>query len=618
MDNSKNININFFSKIKIIFKKYWEILIIIFIAFLFFIFSSSYNFYFQKNNFVKWNSPDETANYNFTKLYAQNKELSFIEDDNIIGGDIIRPRSFRSDYGVMKPMSFLGLMLVYGSISSWFCFDIIPFLTPFFASVGILFYYLFLRNIFGRSNAFLSSIILASFPVYFYYTARSMFHNVLFIVFLLISLLCIIFLKKIIFQKNKYIFLINIFLIFLSGYFLGLAIITRTSELIWIIPLYVILGIFNLRNIGLKIFIFFISIFLALLPVFKWNYVLYSSFYKGGYPEMNDSIVNITQASGELVKSVVNNSKVNFLKEKAEVIKENIFHFGFSPRKSLKMFYYYFIDMFYYIFWPTVFGLILFFNEVSRWKKKYWLYLFSLLFISLILIFYYGSWEFHDNPDFSKHTIGNSYTRYWLPIYLGFLPFFSFFIIQFTSGFVNLIYLKIKNLRNNFYKFFKKNKKFFLYFISKCSFVFHCRKIFIIWGLRILIIFVVTLLSIDFILFGSDEGLVYAFNKRDLLFHEYQKVLDITEKNSIIITQYHDKLFFPERKVILGKFDNNEINNIYRKLISEKIPLYYYSFSLPKKDYEYLNKRKLKEFNLQIKFVEKININFSLYELIKL
>ena len=83
---------------------------------LFFIAVSSFNFYTQDANFVKWLSPDETANYILTKLYGQEGQLSIYEKYNLYVDDVMRPRSFRSDYGSIKPVSFLGIILVFGSI----------------------------------------------------------------------------------------------------------------------------------------------------------------------------------------------------------------------------------------------------------------------------------------------------------------------------------------------------------------------------------------------------------------------------------------------------------------------------------------------------------------------
>ena len=169
-------------------KKNLSIIIVILLAIVFFIGTSSFNYFAQNNDFIKFSSPDETSNYIFTKLYAQTNNLSIYEKYNLYAKDIIHPRSVRSDFGVLKPVSFLGIILIYGKIASLFSYKIIPYLTPFFAGIGIIFYFLLIKKIFNKKNALISAFILACFPVYIFYTARSMFHNVIFVVFLIIAI----------------------------------------------------------------------------------------------------------------------------------------------------------------------------------------------------------------------------------------------------------------------------------------------------------------------------------------------------------------------------------------------------------------------------------------------
>jgi hypothetical protein len=116
-------------------------------------------------------------------------------------------------------------------------------------------------------------------------------------------------------------------------------------------------------------------------------------------------------------------------------------------------------------------------------------------------------------------------------------------------------------------------------------------------------------------LIGSAEGLVFTLDRHHLNKIELKKILEITEDNSVIVTQYHDKLFFPERKVIVGLFNRDNMIEKYSVLAS-KIPLYYYNFHFPDKDFNYLNERRLVDYNLEIKLVERVNRDFSLYKLL--
>jgi hypothetical protein len=577
-------------KIKKYIKKYWRWLILIILAVCFFIGTASYNYISQKDGFVKWASPDETANYTFAKLYGQENELRIFEKYNLYAGDIIHPRSMRSDSGKLKPVSFLGMILIFGKIVSWTSYKILPFLTPIAAGVGILFFYLLIKKIFGRRNAFISAFLLASFPVYIYYSTRSMFHNVLFIDLLIIGLYFAVLMIKSRRAKNikerywmpftitgiRHISWHKLVYASLAGGFIGLAIITRTSELLWIMPMLIILWLFNIKKVGfIKLILFLSFLVLSIIPVFYWNQILYGSPANGGYTEMNQSITNIAVASTDIIRGTAV-GELSYHKALLTKIKDNLFYFGFHPRQSLKMFYYYFTKMFYWLFWPAVFGFLLFLRKAKKWKRKHWAYLISYFVISLILIFYYGSWEFHDNPDPDSFTIGNSYTRYWLPIYIGALPFISFFIIKLT-------------------RLLKK-------------------KIYITSG-RTAIIALAFIVSTQFVLFGSEEGLAFSMDKHKQARYEYEKVLELTESNSVIITQYHDKLFFPERKVIVGLFNDDKMVARYAGLTNH-LPVYYYNFTLPERDVKYLNNIRLSEFGLEIKKVKQVTGDFTLYRLV--
>ena len=94
---------------------------------LFFILSSILPFWQRQQGFVKFFSPDENANYVFSKLYSENRELSIFEKYNLVAQDLIHPRSYVSWQGVMKPVSFLGIILIYGQMARFLGSGLIPF-----------------------------------------------------------------------------------------------------------------------------------------------------------------------------------------------------------------------------------------------------------------------------------------------------------------------------------------------------------------------------------------------------------------------------------------------------------------------------------------------------------
>ncbi len=586
--------------VKLFKKNYWDYWFVLLIAILFFSAVSSFNYftqYFDPQNsskeFVKWLSPDETANYIFTKLYAQERRLTIFEKYNLYANDIMHPRSFRSDFGVLKPVSFLGIILIFGKIASLFSYKIIPFLTPLFASIGLFFYYLLVKEFFGRFNALLSVFILSFFPVYIYYSARSMFHNVLFVVLLVAGFYFLVIANK---KRSKvkiyktYIDIKKYIITAFAGLFIGLAVIVRASELFWLAPILLFIWFLNIRKINiLQIVIFLSFVFLALLPVMRYNQILYGRPYYGGYTKMNYSLDNIKKASSELIK-VNTNFSISKRVDLIYKIKNSLFPFGIDLNKSFRMFRYYFIDMFPSLFWASIFGLVIFLKNPFKLQKKHFVFLLTCLFFSYLLILYYGSWDFHDNPDYSQHTIGNSYTRYWLPIYLGAIPFTSLFLEHITKKIRKIFSCQHNPFRN------KLSPK-----LLAAAFL----------------IAIVSLISFDFVTFvlwGSDEGLIYSAQKQIEAKEEFEKVMNLTENNAVIITFYHDKLFFPQRKVVVGLFDDKNMVAQYA-VLAKYLPVYYYNFNLPLDAINYLNNRRLDEVGLQIKKISRINYDFTLYKL---
>lgn len=589
--------------------KYWYFFVIAAVAAVFFIATAGYNSYVHEYHnpsagqpdFVKWSSPDETANYIFSKLYGQTGQLVVQEDYNLYVQDIMHPRSFRSDHGTMKPVSFLGLPLIYGWLTSFTDYALIPLFTPFFASLGIIVYYLLVKEWLGKQAALLSSVLLAGFPVYIYYTARSMFHNVLFVVLLLAGLLFLLyglkyarqasgFFDKKIWQKNYISWLFT----GLAGLAIGASLSVRTSEAIWVAPVLFLVWIFNIRKWGvLKPVLVVCFILLGLMPMFYWNQVLYGNFYFGGYAEMNSSLLELGKSGGELAITTISGS-FGQIRQILSGVLDKIFYFGFHPRDSLAMFQAYFVSMFPWLFWPGVAGLALYYSRLRERTRYDWLFLLSLIVAGSILVLYYGSWNFHDNPDVTQATIGNSYTRYWLPIYLAFMPFAVYGALKLSNWLWDLVNMMRKHIQ----------------VMSGVK----LRRSTFIWGMVSLLVLGYLFFSVPFVLYGSEEGLVYTAQRHKLMQPEWQKILNATEGNSVIITTYHDKLLFPQRKVIVGLFDDKNMIHFYRQAVL-KLPVYYYNFTLPPKDFEYLNNRRLKESGLQIKKVKKITSDFTLYRI---
>ncbi len=586
------------NKMRKLWRKYWRAAVLIILAVGFAVGTAAFNFRTQDRDFVKWASPDETANYVFAKLYGQEDKLTIFEKYNLYTDNIMHPRSFRSDAGYLKPVSFLGIILIYGKIASVFGYRVIPYLTPVFAGLGLIIYYLLIKKIFGRKNAFISVFLLAALPPFVYYSARSMFHNVLFLVLFMGGLYCALLMSGEKDRRRKFSFKLKwsefdwrgLSCAAAGGGLTGMAIITRASELIWIGPLFLFLWIAYFRRVDLaKIFVFLSFLFLSVLPALYWNQVLYGSYFFGGYNEMNKTITELAGAGRDIVTTTVK-GQFSFYGDLFAIIKNNIFYFGLHPRQSSGMFYHYFILMFPWLFWSALLGLVILLRRGRRLKKKYAVYLSGYFLTALILVLYYGSWNFHDNPDAGSFTIGNSYTRYWLPVYLGAIPLASYFFSKLSRALTDL--LRRAKARLNCGRKFLRN------------------------AILTVIVGAVFSVSTPFVLGNSEESLLPLARRQTDANRELEKILGMTESNAAIITLYHDKLLFPERKVIVGLFDDTAMVARYAKLAG-LLPVYYYNFTFSPADLDYLNNRRLAEAGLRIKKIEKITPDFTLYRLYK-
>jgi hypothetical protein len=490
---------------------------------------------------MRFNSPDETANYFFTKKFAQTGEIFYFEDQNLRADDVIHPRSTKSISGKVVPTSFLGLIIFYGFVAKILGIFIIPFLTPLLAVVGVLFFYLFVKNIFDESIAYLSSILLFFFPAYWYYSSKVMYHNVAFLVFLIIAFyfLSLQFKEGGRGKKSS---------LFFSGLFFGLALSFRLSEIIWIFFILLVVYFYYFKKISYKkIVILALGLLLPLSLMLFYNNILYSSPFSSGY---SGSVNN--EGSG-----------TSFLVD----IYNTILPFGFNFKAIVKNFINYFLSFFWFFSIPAIIGFFIILKDNINKRKK--VYLISYFILAIWLLVYYGSWQIRDNISLSSVTIGNSYIRYWLPMYIFALPF------------VAIVFFKVASIN------FLKNK--IVYFLTAFFIV----------------------ISFNIVVVKGEESILRVRNnvldyKKDAL-----NIYNITEDNSIILSRYEDKVFFPERRVVFFNPNNYGAFEGLVKIMDEN-RIYFYDKFIPQKDIDYINNKKIKHLNIEV-----IKLDGYLYEIVR-
>ncbi len=484
---------------------------------------------------AKFTSPDEAVNYAFILKFAETGELKITEPLNEIAEGLITPRNATAVGNDIVPASFLGIVLIYGFLAKIFGSSIIIYLTPIFSIIGVIFFYLLIKEIFSRQIAFISSLLLFILPPFWYYSARGMFHNVLYINFLIIGLYFLLrCINKVNFSKKA------IIQIILSGVFVGLALITRTSEIVWVILCITAVIYFSKKIKWQHAIMLFCIIGITFIPIFFYNNQLFGSPLSFGYTQTLMEANN-----GE----IINNSIIN------KVIKL-VFPFGFDIERTGLAIYQYLILMFPWISILLLVGIIWFLKSIIFNKiadifpelKKYYvkisnlekLYFGLYLFVVIWLILYYGSYLFYEYYDRSEIILGSSYLRYWMPIFIFGLPILVTAI------------LKIGNIFDSL-----RIKKFVIVFLVVGISIFSVNKV---------------LADPLQSLFQIKKHIGNSASKANLIFSK-------TEPDSVIVSGFADKILFPERRVIVSlPSDKKERDDLVQGLL-DKTNIYYFHSS---------------------------------------
>lgn len=213
------------------------------------------------------------------------------------------------------------------------------------------------------------------------------------------------------------------------------------------------------------------------------------------------------------------------------LLKALLLPFGFHPRTILHNVRAYFWDLF--GFWTILagMGIIWFFLKSKKTFNTKYLILF--LSLSLYLLIFYGSWSFFDNL-LRQPSIGTSYVRYFLPIYIFSLPL--------IAGLLVWLWQRGRILKLGA-------------------------------AVLVLVLFLTSAAEV----FAPLEGLA-SVKKTIQTYQSWQvEVYSRVEPGAVIVTRYGDKYLFPGRKVITG-WETPEQAKAIKNLIAKDIPVYLYDF----------------------------------------
>lgn len=471
--------------------------------------------------------PDEVANYFWVKQYAQTGELAIFEPLNLVAKNQIHPRSFnvRSD-GSLVPGSFLGLILFYGTLAKIFGVKAIIYFTPVLALLGVLAFFGISKIIFNEKIALLSAILMLIHPAWWYYSITSMLPNVVFVSLLLLG---IYFLLR---GTGK----LRLWQIVASAFFTGLAVSIRPTEIVWVGVVYLIIIIYLRERLKITRLVLFLGLaFLMVLPSIYEQQILYGDFFSSGYSQLYQDQSVVCQA--------------------CQIVKSLILPFGFNPRLMVYNFWNHYLARLWWLSLLIILGLVAYFTQSGRQKIEVFGYTLLSLFLFTWLVVYYGSWQFDDLLTVNLNTLGLSYVRYWLPLYVLALPFIAISLLWLTSFF--------------------KNR----------------------WQNIAIIILILALFyqSADLVLRKKPDSILPVRTRIAGYKEIAAEVIKLTGPDSVIVTVRKDKLFFPDRRVI-HTFQalslNSELADTLLNLV-EVAPTYYYALG-PEPTLELENGLKLK------------------------
>lgn len=489
-------------------------------------------FLFQHKLYI---SPDETSNAFFVKSFAKNKTFQVEDKSNQLFDQAIHPRSIKVFENNLVPGSFTGLPFLYGIIVFIFGNWLLPFITPIIAVIAIFCWNKLLQKWFSKEVAFVGTVVSLFHPALWYYSVRGLMHNVLFVSLLIVSIY--IFFERPIgyhLQRCKdrigrlHKWQKNIDLVFV-GALLALTLFVRLSETYWVLALIILFVAVEWKKIKIKgLVIFVLAFVLSTIPFLLINNATYGSPFLTGY--------NLPQVS-----SLVQQDEV------MGVTSSIIFPFGIHLKTATNHIVDYAISLFWWLSILAVLGLPIFLSQKKN-KRNHRNYFYVFFALSIWLGFWYGSWTFFDNPDKSQITIANSYIRYWLPIFIMSTPFIASTIIWVSN----------------------KTKTAF----AKKSVI------------ATFLIFIIGM-SINIVFFTGQDSLKNVSTVLSESAEIKKDILSITEPKSIIIVDRADKLFFPDRRVIVPL--RSERTFLLMPEIVKTVPLYYYGITFPQIDLDYLN-----------------------------
>ena len=457
-----------------------------------------------------FNSPDETANATFASTFARHGDLELREPLNLEFDGIVHPRAVAVVGDRLVPGSFIGLPVLYGLIGRLVGESVIVFLTPLVAALVLLGLWWLYRGVFGASAAAVAVVLVAAFPGWWTYAARSMFHNVLFVSLLAAAV--------VLWWRWLARAVSPPWLGVAAAVVTALALWVRPSESVWVLPaLAAIIATIpqqRPRRDWWWVAMAFVVTAVLLLAVSWWTH---GNPLGSGYALPGASVAAAPAQGTAAV----------------------LLPFGFHPRRAFNRLVDYTLGLFPWLLWPALVGWLL---SLGRWHvlpRVQRRYLVLTTAIGAYLALYYGSWQFSDHLDPTAVTLGTSYIRYWLPLYLLALPYAAL------------------SAQLALQRWGQRSRR----------------------GALALLVALATVTSAQVTLRGGDESLTAVAARIGEYYDQRAAVLRRVEPNAVVVTERHDKVFFPTLAVVSDVRSPARLAALAR--LATRRPLYYYTWLAP-------------------------------------
>lgn len=504
-------------------------------------------------------SPDENAALVFAERWARTGSFRLPEMLNFDFAGLLHPRSALGWGVAIVPSSFLGFLVLTGSVGALLNASTMYFVTPLLAVLAIVAWRQIVLRVFGDEVlANLAAFFLLIHPAFWYYSGRVMMHNVAFVAFLIFALW---FAVK---EKRQ---------LFLAGLCLGLAIFIRTSELTWILPLVAMLLVTYQSTLDKKWtqgLAFAMGLGLVLSVMLFQNDATYGNPFTFGYTAQFEypPAVATQFEPASLTPPPTEPAEPATATPSAPTTSSSVLlPFGFHEMNIWRNVSNYLVLLYPWMTVAMIAGAILLLvNKEDRTRRTWQVAIAMSVVASIVLVLVYGSWWTVDNPDPKIISLGNSHVRYWLPIFI--------------AGSLFAAYA---------FRWLIAQRRWFAYAL----------------------LVMMAVLSAHLVFFGHD-GFVASRQALETFEQKRAAVLGATEQRSVIVVDRADKYLFPYRRVITPL--RSEVTYLALPYLEQEVPLYYFGITFPESDLTYLNEVKLAEADLVFELVLTID-DESLYRI---